>query len=150
MLQEKRRRVYDYVVIIIFQGVNETFEVSRLEQFAACPFRFFVHSGLRAQERLRFELDAREQGSFLHDALKLFHDQLRQENKRWRDVTPAEAGERMARIARALTVTYHDGLMQVRDKTRFQAALLAGSLQSFIEVVVAWMRGQYLFDPVAV
>ncbi len=38
--------------------------VSRIEQFAACPFKFFVHSGLRAEERKRFELDSREQGHF--------------------------------------------------------------------------------------
>jgi len=65
--------------------------VSRIEQFAACPFRFFVHSGLRAEERKNFELDIREQGSFQHDALALFHDELHREGKRWRDITPAEA-----------------------------------------------------------
>src|SRR5439155_13316818 len=36
--------------------------VSALEQFAACPFKFFVHFGLRAEERRLFEADAREQG----------------------------------------------------------------------------------------
>ena len=43
-------------------------------EFAACPFRFFVRSGLRADERKVFELDARERGSFQHDVLKTFHD----------------------------------------------------------------------------
>ena len=67
-----------------------------MEQFAACPFKFFVHSGLRAEERKRFELDVREQGTFQHDSLALFHQQLRAENRRWRKFdTPAEARERM-------------------------------------------------------
>ena len=48
--------------------------VSRLEEFAQCPFRFFVHSGLRAGERKKFELDARERGSFQHEILKQFHE----------------------------------------------------------------------------
>ena len=51
--------------------------VSRLELFAACPFRFFVHSGLRAEERKRFEVDARERGSFQHDVLRRFHEAVR-------------------------------------------------------------------------
>jgi len=38
--------------------------VSRLEQFAACGFKFFIHSGLRAEERKKFELDYKEQGNF--------------------------------------------------------------------------------------
>jgi len=38
--------------------------VSRMEQFAACPFKFFVHSGMRAEERKLFELDIRDQGNF--------------------------------------------------------------------------------------
>ena len=59
--------------------------VSRLEEFAACPFRFFVRVGLRADERKVFELDARERGNFQHDVLKIFHEQLSAEGKRWRD-----------------------------------------------------------------
>ncbi len=48
--------------------------VSRLEEFAQCPFKFFVRSGLRAGERKLFELDARERGSFQHEVLKEFHE----------------------------------------------------------------------------
>ena len=55
--------------------------VSALEQFGACPFKFFVHAGLRAEERKLFEADAREQGSFQHEVLAEFHRQLRAENK---------------------------------------------------------------------
>jgi ATP-dependent helicase/nuclease subunit B len=50
--------------------------VSRLEEFAQCPFKFFVRSGLHAGERKLFELDARERGSFQHEILKIFHEQL--------------------------------------------------------------------------
>src|SRR6185369_5027321 len=124
--------------------------VSRLEQFAACPFRFFVHSGLRAEERKLFELDVREQGSFQHDVLKVFHEQLRAEGKQWRDLTPAEARAHVGRIADALQATYRDGLLQASEQTRFIARSLTESLQHFIETAVGWMRGQYQFNPVAV
>jgi ATP-dependent helicase/nuclease subunit B len=50
--------------------------VSRLEEFAECPFRFFVRSDLRANERKVFELNARERGNFQHDALKIFLEEL--------------------------------------------------------------------------
>lgn len=124
--------------------------VSRLEQFAACPFRFFVHAGLRAEERVRFELDDREQGTFQHDVLAAFHEQLRREGKRWRDVTPAEARARVRRIADSLALAFREGLFAVSEQTRFTARLLTGALEDFVEVLVGWMRGQYAFDPVAV
>ena len=121
--------------------------VSRLEEFAQCPFRFFVHSGLRAEERKVFELDAREQGSFQHEVLKMFHEQLRAEGKRWRDTMPPEARERVDKIAAVLALDYRDGLLHTNEQSRFTARVLAESLQDFVETLVTWMRGQYEFDP---
>ena len=44
---------------------------------------------------------------------------------------------------------YHDGLMRDTAQTQFEARALTESLQDFVEVIVAWMRGQYEFDPAA-
>jgi ATP-dependent helicase/nuclease subunit B len=123
--------------------------VSRLEEFAACPSRFFVRSGLRADERKVFELDARERGSFQHDVLKKFHDDLMSEGKRWRDITPADARERVGKIAAELTENYRDGLLRDTAESRFAARALAEALQDFVAVIVAWLREQNEFDPSA-
>jgi ATP-dependent helicase/nuclease subunit B len=121
--------------------------VSRLEEFAQCPFRFFVHSGLRAEERKVFELDARERGSFQHEVLKQFHEQLTAEGRRWRDLTPAAARNRVGQIASELAPGYRDGLLRADDQGRFTARMLGGWLQDFVEMLVTWMHGQYEFDP---
>ena len=133
----------------LFGPVLKT-SVSRLEQFAACPFRFFVHSGLRAEERKVFELDFREQGSFQHDVLQRFHEELQAAHQRWRDVTPAEAREQVGRIASELMTHYRDGLLRDTAQTRFTAGVLTRALQDFIEVIVGWMHTRYRFDPAAV
>ena len=124
--------------------------VSGLEEFAQCPFRFFIHSGLRAEERKQFELDARERGSFQHEVLKVFHEQLKAEHKHWRDLTPAQARERIRDIAATLAPDYRDGLLRADDRSRFAARMLSESLQDFVETLVAWMHRQYEFDPAAV
>jgi ATP-dependent helicase/nuclease subunit B len=123
--------------------------VSRLEEFAACPFKYFVHSGLRAEERKTFELDAREQGSFQHEVLRRFHEQARAEGRQWRDLTPSEARARVGAIASALTDDYRDGLLRDTEQSRFTAQMLTESLQDFLEVLVGWMRAQYQFAPAA-
>ena len=122
--------------------------VSRLEEFAQCPFRFFVRSGLRAGERKIFELDARERGSFQHDVLKVFHERLAAEGRRWRDLTPPEARERVRDIAVELTENFRGGLLHDTAQTQFEARAMSASLQDFIEVVVTWLREQNEFDPV--
>jgi len=123
--------------------------VSRLEEFAQCPFRFFVHSGLRAEERKAFELDAREQGSFQHEVLKVFHQRLQDAGKRWRDLSPAEARKQVGRIAAELAPGYRAGLLRAEAQSEFMARVLAESLQDFVGTLVTWMRDQYEFDPVA-
>ncbi len=123
--------------------------VSRLEEFAQCPFKFFVRSGLHANERKVFELDARERGNFQHDILKIFHEQLQSEGKRWRDLEPIEARERIGQIAAAQMEHFRDGLFRDSAETIFAARSLTAALQDFVEVIVGWMRGQYEFDPAA-
>jgi ATP-dependent helicase/nuclease subunit B len=124
--------------------------VSRLEQYAACPFRFYVQSGLRAEERRVFELDFKERGTFQHDALALFHQQLERDHKRWRELTPQGARALMGQIARSLVLTYREGLLQSSEEARFTGERLTESLENFVEVLVGWMRDQYLFEPVKV
>ena len=121
--------------------------VSRMEHFAACPFKFFVHSGLRAEERKLFELDIKEQGTFQHEVLALFHTHLKAEGKRWHDITPTEARERIAALAGGLVAGYRDGLLEASEETRFLARVLTESLQDFVETLVGWMRHQYQFEP---
>jgi ATP-dependent helicase/nuclease subunit B len=123
--------------------------VSRLEEFAACPFKFFVRSGLHANERKQFELDARERGNFQHDVLNIFHEQLQKEGKRWRDVTPEQARERVGRIAQAQIEQFRDGLLRDSPEALFAARAMATALQDFVGIIVGWMHSQYEFDPVA-
>ena len=126
--------------------------VSRLEEFAQCPFKFFVRVGLRADERKVFELDARERGTFQHEVLKMFHESLVAENRRWRDLTPVGARERIAVIAAGLaqSTEYRDGLLRDTAQAQFEARTLTSALQDFVEAVVTWMHRQYEFDPAVV
>jgi ATP-dependent helicase/nuclease subunit B len=124
--------------------------VSRLEEFAQCPFKFFIRSGLHAGERKVFELDSRERGTFQHDVLKIFHEQLVKEKKRWRDLTPQQAREQIGQIGALLAAEFRGGLLHDSPQTKFAARAMTESLQDFVEVIVSWMRNQYEFDPAAV
>lgn len=123
--------------------------VSRLERFAACPFRFFVDSGLGAEERRRFEVDWRQRGSFQHEVLARFHQQLRGEGRAWRDLTVEEARARIGRLAGEVSRDFSDGLFQADDQSLFTAQSLTRALQDFIAAIIFWMRSAYQFNPSA-
>ncbi|MCO5053521.1 MAG: PD-(D/E)XK nuclease family protein [Verrucomicrobiae bacterium] len=123
--------------------------VSQLEDYAACPFKFFVIHGMRAREREEYEFDARERGSFQHAVLTAFHRELEQEKLRWREVSPAQAEARVRRIGTELLPTYREGLLLSDAARRFSGEQLLLTLQTLIRVLVGWAKN-YQFDPVRV
>ncbi len=120
--------------------------VSGLEDFAACPYKFFISRGLRAEERKRFELDARERGSFQHEVLTIFHTELATEQRKWREVPADEARERVRRIGQHLLTGYRHGLFTTDAARRFTGEMLLASLETLVTVLVEWAR-DYKFDP---
>jgi ATP-dependent helicase/nuclease subunit B len=123
--------------------------ISALETFAECPFQYFVRYGLRADERTLFEADPRQTGSFQHEILSRFHTQLSAKKKRWRDLTPQSARDRIASIGFDLSRTFGEGLFEADERSRFMARALIEQLQNLMAALVGWMR-QYEFDPVEV
>ncbi len=130
-------------------GTRLVTPVTRLEQFAECRFKFFVHSALRAKERLRFELDSRKLGDFQHQVLRRFHEEVRAEQKQWRDIPPVEGRARIRRLAEAVAAEFGNGVFLSTERERFQLGILTQALERFMETVLGWMT-QYEFDPVAV
>jgi ATP-dependent helicase/nuclease subunit B len=113
--------------------------VSAIERFAACPFQFFVHSGLRATERQLFEVDARERGSFQHEVLRRFHEEARKKIGEWRDLKPKEARELIGAIAAVVAEEYRQGLFRSSPESAFAARSLTVALQDFMETIIEWM-----------
>jgi ATP-dependent helicase/nuclease subunit B len=119
--------------------------VSGLEDFAACPFKFFAARGLRLQERKEFQFDDRDKGSFQHEVLRKFHDRVRASGRHWRDLTPAEAREWIMRIGRELLPEFNGGKFLAGGAARFAADYLIERLGQLIATLIGWMP-QYGFD----
>ena len=119
---------------------------SRLEQFAACPFQFFLRSGLKIEERIQQKLDAKTLGSFQHAILEKFHRRVQAQGRRWRDFAPQEARELIAQIAAKLAGAFQQGVFQKNEASQFSREIAGERLQEFIAVAIQWMR-QYDFDP---
>lgn len=89
---------------------DRTMSVSRLEEFAACPFRHYVTYGLLPEERKDWEVTPIERGNFFHDSLQRFA-QLASGNARYPDITPDEVAAMADQASAPLEEALKDGPM---------------------------------------
>jgi ATP-dependent helicase/nuclease subunit B len=69
---------------------------SRLEQFAACPFAYYVTYNLKAKERKIYQVRHTDLGVLFHEVLAVFSRQLSEEGVTWGSLTREEITERAA------------------------------------------------------
>jgi ATP-dependent helicase/nuclease subunit B len=94
-------------------------------------------------------LGVRERGSFQHKVLERFHKSLQRENKKWRDITPAEARLRVKECVAELLPEFREGLLGTSARAGFATRTVTESLQEFVAATVEWMA-HYDFDPTEV
>lgn len=121
--------------------------VSSLEQFAECPFKFFVARGLRLEEREEFEVGHRERGDFQHVILEAFHRAATADGGRWRALTPDAAAELITRIGGEQLLAYRGGLLNAEPGRRQQARALIANLAALVRAEAGWLRTSYAFEP---
>lgn len=127
-------------------GPRMELSITALERYAACPFQFLVQTGLRAVERARFELEARESGSYQHAVLRRFHETLTRQGLRWRDLTQDDALRRLEEAGAAVAGEFNLGLMRANAANAFAASRMLDGLRQWLGVILEWM-GRYSFDP---
>ena len=86
--EEKYRLDRDLAVRLY--GKELTGSVSRLETFAACPYKHFLDRGIRLKEQQIFEADNRNIGTLFHDSVEAFFNITKEENKAWETLNDAE------------------------------------------------------------
>ncbi len=95
--QETARRLF----------MTDRLSISRLEQFASCPYRHFIDYGLRPVRQETFEFENNDAGIFFHTALERYMNRAG-EDPAWPDITPEQADSYMDAICAELTEEWAD------------------------------------------
>ncbi len=64
--------------------------VSRLEQYKACPFSYYLKYGLNLSEREEFKIQAIDTGTFMHDVIDSFFDKMSEREVKLKDLSNEE------------------------------------------------------------
>ena len=88
---------------------RDAVSISRLEEFAACPYRHFIHYGLSPVERRDFTFQADERGDFFHAALSAFTT-VASQTEAWPDrMEEADVDAVMDTVVEPLMAQWADG-----------------------------------------
>lgn len=93
--------------------------VSRLEQYAGCPFAHFVQYGLRPQERKLYEIKAPDLGDLFHQALLHFADRLNKDKLDWHSLQQHHCVQLMDGIMDELLPAHGEGIFLSSHRYRF-------------------------------
>ena len=67
--------------------------VSRLESYQKCPFSFYLKYGLKLKEQEMFKLEALDTGTFMHDIIDSFFEEIENRRNRFKE-NPRERNKR--------------------------------------------------------
>ena len=99
--QETARRLF----------MTDRLSVSRLEQFASCPYRHFIDYGLRPVKQENFEFESNDAGTFFHAALERYINRAGADPA-WPDFTQEQVDGYMDAICAELTEEWQDSPLQ--------------------------------------
>ncbi|MCR5565484.1 MAG: PD-(D/E)XK nuclease family protein [Clostridiales bacterium] len=87
--------------------MTDRLSVSRLEQFASCPYRHYIDYGLRPVKQETFEFESNDAGTFFHAALERYMKRAGADDA-WPDFTPEQVDGYMDAVCAELTEEWAD------------------------------------------
>ncbi len=92
----------------LYQGMRAS--VSRIESYYNCPYRHFIQHGLRPKEVQAFEEDTASAGTYIHQIMDGFTDDLARAGKDWAEISDAELTAAVDRVADTLLQEHNRGI----------------------------------------
>jgi len=114
--------------------------VSRLETYAACPFKYFVRYALAPVERERPEWTPLHAGAFAHEAMELFARRLMRSGKDVAALADAEIEAAIGDVLRQVTERAVGSLPEGDAKPRYWAGRLGRTVRFCAWLLVEQLR----------
>jgi len=126
------RRLYD---------IHAESSVSRLECFAACPFKHFARYGLALEERLRFRLEYFDLGLLYHAVLKDVFGQISGGKPLdWADVEASQAVKAVEEAIERKGRQLRNEIFLSSGRNRYLLDSARAALTTFVQVLIAASR----------
>lgn len=106
--------------------------VTRLEQFARCPYAHYLIFGLGLREREQYTVAAFDYGNIFHAAMEHFSHLLEEEEKSWQDLTEEEAGQLAAACVDYAVEEYKGEMFHQSKRVEFMIRRMKNVMRSAV------------------
>ena len=121
--------------------------ISRLEQYASCPFSFYVRYGIGAKERKVYRLSPPDLGSFIHVVIDMFSKEIEESGLGWRNLDREWCKDRVSKIVDELLSKRTGSILNSSDRYRY----LTSRLKRIVTRAV-WLIAEHIrrsgFEPI--
>ena len=118
--------------------------ISKFELYNECSYKYFLTYILKLKEREQFELSSIDMGNFYHEAIERYSRALKDDNKKFRDVTPEER-DKYIDVAIAQTFESMAKVVTLEDYTqRYIVEGMKNTLRYVVDVITVQVsRGEF-------
>lgn len=109
--------------------------VSRLEQFAKCPFGHYARYGLKLRERSTYQLSSPDMGEFFHTLLHDFAIQLQERGLDWGKLTKEESWALVSELAEQLAPSLQHEILLSSARYRYLTHKLKRTVHHAVRVL---------------
>lgn len=120
--------------------------ISRLEQYAACPYAHFLKYGLGLREPDEYVLESADLGNIFHDVLCGFATDLTKDGYTWRDFPESYGNQKIAEKIAIVKEQYGDELLLDNARNGFALSRAERILKRSVSVLQKHMQAG-AFEP---
>lgn len=121
--------------------------VSRLEQFARCPFAHYAQYGLKLKERSNYRLSPPDMGQFFHAVLHDFAVVLRERQLNWGELSKEESWQLVNEVSDQAALKLQNKILLSNARYRYLTHKLKRTVHHAIRVLGEHAR-QGVFVPI--
>ena len=116
------------------------FSVSKLEKYAQCPFAYFIEYGLKAKDRKLYDFSAPDLGSFMHEVLDDFTNNIRRKNIRWSDLSKKECRSMVNDLVNEKVISNDSSILNSTNRFRYLTERYKKILTRSVMTIAEQMR----------
>ncbi len=114
--------------------------ITKLENYANCAYRYFLEHGCRLREREIFSFEARDVGNIFHDSMKIYSQMMQKGGKDWTSVAKEEQESLMDAAVDKVMERYRDEKLSSSARYAYMETRIRKIMRKSADIVSAQLR----------
>lgn len=114
--------------------------ITKLEQFAKCPYAYFILYGLALREREEYTVAAPDFGNVVHHTLQELSDRMQAEHLRWRDLDEERIASLVGECTEKVVGGYRDVLFRQSKRIEYMITRIKRMMNRTVWAISEQMR----------